>query len=81
MKNIFKKAAALAVAGLISVSALTACAQEVTLLDFIEADTGKTDFDGYVSTISSVFTTLPARDRKLMIRPNEIFKALRTMPI
>ncbi len=48
MKNIFKKAAALAVAGLISVSALTACAQEVTLLDFIEADTGKTDMDGYV---------------------------------
>lgn len=48
MKNIFKKAAALAVAGIMSVSALTACAQEVTLLDFIEADTGKTDFYGYV---------------------------------
>lgn len=48
MKNIFKKAAALAVAGIMSVSALTACGQPVTLLDFIEADTGKTNLDGYV---------------------------------
>lgn len=48
MRRFFKKAAALTAAGIMSVSALTACGQEVSLLEFLEADTGKTDLDGYV---------------------------------
>ena len=48
MKNIFKKALSLTFAGLLSVSALTACGQQATLLDFIEKGSDKTDLDGYV---------------------------------
>ena len=48
MNNILKKTMSLAAASLLSLSAMTACAQESTLLSFIEAGTSKTDFDGYV---------------------------------
>ncbi len=48
MKNWFKRAAAITAAGIMSVSALTACGETVTLLDFIDSNSGKTDLDGYV---------------------------------
>ena len=48
MNNILKKTISLAIASVLSLSAATACAQESTLLSFIESGTGKTDFDGYV---------------------------------
>ena len=47
MKHIFKRIAALSAASLISVSALTACAEEVMLLDFIDQTGGSATFGGF----------------------------------
>jgi len=51
MKNILKKTLSLAVAGLMSVSVLSACAQNVKLLDFIKDGVDGLVFDDFICTI------------------------------
>ncbi len=48
MKKFIKRTAALIAAGIMSVSALSACGEKVTLMDFIEQTDGKTNLGGYV---------------------------------
>lgn len=47
MKNTLKRLFAIALVAIMSVTAMTACAEEVTLLEFIDPDAGSRTFGGY----------------------------------